>query len=133
MTEIFDIAARAAFETVPPAADYANGAAAQALPFGLHAILITMVCAALAAMVLKRRVPGLPLDACLAVLIAFGTVLASYQTGQREIAIGGFCVIVAIYMLGYFSRVMNSLEEDAQANKTREKTDYDQDCEPSRS
>ncbi|WP_135506676.1 hypothetical protein [Roseovarius aestuariivivens] len=127
MTEVFDIAARAAFENTAEFAEPVNTYAVQGLPFGLHAILISMVCAALAAMVLKRRLPGLPLKVCLSLLIAFGTVLAARQTGQREIAIGGFCVIVAIYVIEYFSRVMTSLEEDDASDKSK----TDPDCAPS--
>ena len=131
MTEMFHIAARAAFESGPYSAHVADGHGTQGLPFGLQAILITMICAALGAMVLKRRIPALPLNACLSVLIAFGTLLAAWQTGQHEIAIGGFCVIVGIYMLEYFSQVMASVEQDLSPDHDPDTRGHGQDGIPS--
>ncbi len=111
MTEIFQIAARIAFEPEPaPAVVSSSG-----LPVGLHTVLIVMICAAIGAMVLKRRLPGLALLTCLSILIGFGTLLAAWQTGYAEIALGGACVILGLYMLDYFSRVMASLENDVMA------------------
>lgn len=98
----------------PPAVISAGG-----IPVGLHAMLIVMTCAALGAMVLKRRLPGLPLLACLSVLVIAGALLAAFQTGDADIALGGACVVMGLYMLEYFSRVMESVERDAPPDTGR--------------
>lgn len=116
MTKLFDIAARIAFEPGPEPSDAAV-AQGLGLPVGLNAVLVIMVCAAIGAMVLKRRLPDLPLLACLSALIAFGALTAALQTGEKAIAMGGFCVILGLYMLDYFSRVMASVEQDASLGR----------------